>query len=111
MRRRLTTSVICMRERSSLGCTCTAKMETWRRFHILKHRGGHVCERARREVFKNEGIERASALGELGGNRSCDGLGHAIGDQRDLFVRLNAQAGEDGGAGAGNKFCWIGLRK
>ena len=81
------------------------------RFHILKHRGGHVCERARREVFKNEGIERASALGELGGNRSCDGLRHAIGDQRDLFVRLNAQTGEDGGAGAGNKLCWIGLRK
>src|SRR5579862_8252450 len=29
MRRRLTTSVICMRERSSLGWTWTAKMETW----------------------------------------------------------------------------------
>ena len=29
MWRRLTTSVICMRECSSLGCTCTAKIDTW----------------------------------------------------------------------------------
>ena len=29
MRRRFTMPVICMRDCSSLGCTCTAKTDTW----------------------------------------------------------------------------------
>ncbi len=82
-----------------------------RGFHVFEDGGGHVGERARREIFEDEGIEGASALGELGGDGGSDRLGDAVGDERDLLVGLNAQAGEDGGTSAGDEVGGISLRK
>jgi hypothetical protein len=82
-----------------------------RSFHIFKDGGRHVRERTRREVFEDESVEGASALGELGRDRGRDGLCDAIGDEGNLFVWLNTQTGEDGGAGAGDEVCGVGLRE
>ncbi len=71
-----------------------------RGFHVGQHGGGHVGERARGEVFEEEGVPRAADGGELGGEGGGDGRGDAIGDQRDFFLGLDAQAGGDGGAGS-----------
>jgi hypothetical protein len=40
-----------------------------------------------------------------------DGLRRAIGDEGDFFVWLDAETGQDGGAGAGNEFGRVVLRK
>lgn len=52
-------SVICIRERSSLGCACTAKIEA------AENGGRHVRERTWRELFEDEGMEWTSALCKL----------------------------------------------
>ena len=80
-------------------------------FHVFEDGGGHVDERTRREVFEDKGVEGTAALGELGRDGGGDGLSDAVGDERDLLVGLNAQAGEDGGAGAGDEFGRVGLRQ
>ena len=80
-------------------------------FHVGEDGGGHVGERTRREVFKDEGIEGAAAFGELGSDGGGDGFGDAVGDEGDFLVGLNAQTSEDGGSGAGDEFGGIGLRK
>ncbi len=77
-----------------------------RGFHVGEDGGGHVGERTRGEVFKNECVPGAPALGELRGEGCGDGLGDAVGDERDLLVRRDAQAGGDGGAGAGDELGW-----
>jgi hypothetical protein len=82
-----------------------------RRFHVFENGSGHVVERTRRQIFKDEGIEWAAALCELGRDGCGNRLGDAVGDERDLFVGLNAKAGEDGGASAGDEFRWVTLRK
>ena len=82
-----------------------------RGFHVCKDGRRHIDEGARSEVFENEGVEGASALGELGSDRGSDWLGDAIGNEGDFLVGLDAQAGEDGGAGAGDEFGGVGLRK
>jgi hypothetical protein len=75
-----------------------------RSFHVCEDGGRHISERARREIFENEGVEGASAFGELRGDRGSDRLGDAVGDERDLLVGLDTQTGDDGGAGAGDEF-------
>ena len=80
-------------------------------FHVFEDCGGHVSKRARREVFEDEGVEGAAALFQLRSDGGGDGLGDAVGDERDLLVGLDAEAGEDGGAGAGDEFSGEGLRE
>jgi hypothetical protein len=75
-----------------------------RGFHVCEDGSRHVGEGASREVLENEGVEGASAFGELRGDRGSDGFSDAVGDERDLLVGLDTQAGEDGGAGAGDEF-------
>jgi len=82
-----------------------------RSLHVFEHSGRHVDERARREIFKDESVERAATLGELSSDGCGDGLGDAVGDEGDLFVLPDAQTGEDGRAGAGDEFGRIGLRQ
>jgi len=79
--------------------------------HVVEDGGGHVNERARREVFENEGVEGAATLVELHSDGSGYWFGDAIGDDRDFLIGLNAQAGEDGGARTGREFCGEGLRE
>jgi hypothetical protein len=62
-------------------------------------------------VFEDKGVEGATTLGKLGGDGGGNRLRYTVGDEGNLFIRLDAQAGEDGGAGAGNEFGGIGLRK
>ena len=75
-----------------------------RGFHVGEDGGGHIGERARGQIFEDEGVPGAAALGQLRGERGGDGLGGAVGDERDLFARIDAQAGGDGRARAGNEF-------
>ena len=82
-----------------------------RRLHVVKDRGGHVVERAGREVFEDEGVPGTAALGKLGGKGSSDWLGGAVGDERDFLVGLDTQTGDHGGAGAGDEFRRVILRK
>jgi len=79
--------------------------------HIFEHNGGHVGKGARSEIFEDERIEGAAAIFQLRSDGGRNGFGHAVGDERDFLVGLNAQTGEDGGAGAGHKFCGEGLRE
>ena len=39
-----------------------------RGFHVCEDGGRHVGERARGEIFEDEGVQGAAALGELGGD-------------------------------------------
>jgi len=80
-----------------------------RGFHVFEDGGRHVCEGALGEVFEDEGVKWAATLVQLRSDGSGDRLGNAIGDEGDLLVRLNAQAGEDGGAGAGDEFSGVRL--
>ena len=82
-----------------------------RGFHVGEDGGGHVDERARGQVFEHEGVPGAAALGQLRAEGGGDGLGGAVGDERDLFGGLDAQAGGDGRARAGNEFGGVVERK
>jgi len=55
----VTTSVICMRECSSLACTCTAKMETCE-VSISQARRRHIDQRPGGKVFKQENVPIAT---------------------------------------------------
>ena len=72
-------------------------------FHVGEDGGGHVGERAGSEVFEDEGVPLAAIAGELLGEGGGDGLGGAVGDEGDFFCGVDAQAGDDGGAGAGDE--------
>ena len=82
-----------------------------RGLHVGEDGGGHVNERARGEVFKGEGVPLAIELGKLLGNGRGDGFGDAIGDEGDLFGGRDAQAGGDGGTGAGDELGGVGHGK
>ena len=82
-----------------------------RRFHVGEDGGGHVNERARGEVFEDEGVPLTTELGKLRGDGRGDGLGDAIGDEGDLFGGRDAQAGGDSGTGAGDELGGIGNGK
>ncbi len=64
-------------------------------FHISEDGGGHIGERARGNVLKHKPIPAAASRFELVRNGGRNRFGDAIGDQRDLFFRLDAQAGVD----------------
>ena len=102
MRRRLTTSVICMREWDSFGWTSTAKMETWEVSMSSRMSGGHGGERARREGFEDEGVPLAADAIELAA-RDAATCRQASSVMRVTFsVGLDAQAGGYGVACAGS---------
>jgi hypothetical protein len=82
-----------------------------RGFHVGEHGGRHVDEGPDGEVFEDEGVECTTKFGELRGKGGCDGLCGAVGDEGDLLVGLDAEAGENGGASARNEFRWVALRK
>ena len=82
-----------------------------RGLHVGEDGSGHVRERARSQVFKDEGVPGAAALGQLRGDCGGDGLGGAVGDEGDLLGRVDAKAGGDGGARAGDEFGGVGERK
>jgi len=82
-----------------------------RSLHVFKHRRGHIPERSWGDVFEDEGVKGAAAFGELRSDRGGDGLGDAVGDERNLFIGLDAQAGGDGGAGARDELSRVGLRQ
>ena len=75
-----------------IGLHLDRKDRYLRGFHIGEHLGGHVDERARGKVFEDERVPIAATLGELRGKSGGDGLGDAIGDERDLFRGVDAQA-------------------
>jgi hypothetical protein len=75
-----------------------------RGFHVGEDGSGHVAKRAWREVFEDECIPGASALGKLGGDCGGDWLSDVVGDERYFFTGRDAQTGRNGGAGSGNKF-------
>ena len=77
-----------------------------RGLHVGEDGGGHVDERARGQVFEDEGIPRAAALGQLRGQGSGNRLRGTVGDQRDLLRRLDAQAGGNGGERSRLEFRW-----
>ncbi len=52
----------------------------------------HVFQRPRRQVFQNPGVIAQLARLEFARQRRADLRARAIGDQRDLLFRLNAQA-------------------
>ena len=64
MRRRLTMSVICMREPSSLGCACAAKMLTCALLHVGGDRrpAGRRSGRARDVLEHEQPVRRADGL-------------------------------------------------
>jgi len=82
-----------------------------RSFHVIEDCGGHVGEGARRKVFEDEGVEGAGTFLQLGSDGGGDGFSDAVGDEGDFFVGLDAEAGEDGGAGAGRELRGKGLRE
>ena len=92
-----------MRECEFVGLDLDGEDGDLRGFHVGEDGGGHIDEGARGQVFENEGVPWAAALGELSGERGGDGLGGAVGDERDLLCRINAEAGGDGGARAGGE--------
>ena len=74
-----------------------------RGFHVGEDGGGHVGERARRKILEHETVPAAAARFEFVRDGGGNGFGHAIGNQRDLFFRLDAQTGEDRRACAGRE--------
>jgi len=94
-----------------VGLNLNSKDGDGRGFHVIEDGGGHVGERARREVFENEGVERAAAVSQLRCDGSGDGFRDAVGDEGDLLVGLDAQTSKDGGAGSWSEFGGEGLRE
>ena len=104
MWRRLTMSVICMREWSSLGWTWTAKRETWEvsmsaRTGAGMSARGRGARSSRRKAF--HGQPTASSWAASAGG---DGSGDSVGDESDFFLWLDAETGGDGGAGSLGEF-------
>jgi hypothetical protein len=100
MCRRFTMSVICMRERSSLVCTCTAKMETCEVSMSASTAAGisisgRGAKSSSTKTFHGQPrsascVPKAAAIGSVA----------RVGNQRDLLRRIDAQAGGDGGTRA-----------
>jgi hypothetical protein len=54
---------------------------------------GQVDERARCEVFQHKRLEWRADLQHFPRNAGSDVTANVVGDERDLFPRLNSQAG------------------
>ena len=95
--RRLTMSVICMREPSSFACACAAKMLTCARSRSARIGRRQRDERPRRESLQHEGVVRRADGLDFVHQRGARCLHRlAIGDDGDALVRLEPQAGPDG---------------
>ena len=71
--------------------------------HVLGDLGWKVGQRTRRKIFQHEGLEGRAQLRQLLRNAGGDVAAGIVGDERDLLVRLDAQAGVDRVAGAGRE--------
>ncbi len=69
--------------------------------HVVEDRARHVLERPRREFFEHEHVVVVDAALQLMRQARSDFQAGDVRDQRDLLVRLDAQAGLDRVAGAG----------
>src|SRR6266851_1347170 len=74
-----------------------------RSFHVGEDGGGHFGEGARGKGFEDEGVPGAADSVEFGGDGGGDGEAALVGDERDFFVWLDAQAGGDRVACAGGE--------
>ena len=74
-----------------------------RGLHVVEDGGGEIDKRARGKGFEDEGVPGAADAIEFSDERGRDGEAALVGDESDLFVGLDAQAGGDGVAGAGDE--------
>ena len=79
-----------------VGLNFDGKDADLRAFHVVEHVAGHADERARRDLFEDEGVPGAAQPGEFDGHGGGDLEAAPVGDEGDFFVRLDAQAGGDG---------------
>src|ERR1700689_5082456 len=82
-----------------------------RGFHVGQHRSRHVDQGPRRQIFQHENIPWAATFSELGSKSRSDSFRGSIGNERDFFLRVDAQAGGDGGVRARSEFGWVIKRK
>jgi hypothetical protein len=71
-----------------------------RGLHVGEDGGGHLGEWAGGDGLEDEGVPGAADAFEFGGDRGGDGQAAVVGDESDLLVGLDAQAGGDGVARA-----------
>lgn len=67
-----------------------------RGLHVFEDGGGQIDERTGREGFEDEGVPGAADLVQLRDKGGGDGEAALVGDEGDLLVWLDTQAGRDG---------------
>jgi len=82
-----------------------------RALHIGQHRRRHIDQRTRSQVFQQKRVPLATPQSQLRAQRGGNRFGSAVGDQRDLFRRINAQASGHSRQRARLEFSGIGHRK
>ena len=72
-------------------------------FHVVGDFLRKRSQRTRREIFQYEGLEGRAQVREFMRDAGRDLATSVVGDQRDFFARLNAEAGVDGVMRAGRE--------
>ncbi len=72
--------------------------------HVFRDLVRQAGQRARRQIFQHKGLEGAANLDQFLRDAGGNFPARVVGDQRDLFRGLNAQAGVHRVVGAGREF-------